>query len=277
MCYENEIENRRKKEEYLSDWVQKFNQASEFIPKIEQLRDITRWEIDALSNAPEEAEEVPTGDMLETFNTDFGLLTLALPPLPEISKEFFSSTDGSTTASSSVVFVHVTRVGDIPNENAKAYSEQYSSRYQELQNKYNFPEEIRFLLNKMGFPNTLSRFNSAEKFYFLYKGENKAKTAAAMEMRTFLDGLKGDLFNLARLNTSENMTWDKMALRLTGGDKSSQEFSLLLRQGKDQSSLTNRLSSIGKNREGQSVTNLHYIRNELLSHVYTILKIIIKG
>jgi hypothetical protein len=129
----------------------------------------------------------------------------------------------------------------------------------------------------MGFPSTWARFNSGEKFYCLYKGENKAKTAAGMEMRTFLDGLKGDLFNLARLNTSENMTWDKMALRLTGGDKSSQEFSLLLRQGKDQSSLTNRLSSIGKNREGQSVTNLHYIRNELLSHVYTILKIIIKG
>ena len=101
------------------------------------------------------------------------------------------------------------------------------------------------------------------------------KTAAAMEMRTFLDGLSGELVQMAKRSKTENTpTWEKMAKRLSKNGASSVECQEVLRQETVRSSLVSRLSDVGKDREGSSVTNLNHIWTELLEHAFTVLSLI---
>jgi hypothetical protein len=77
----------------------------------------------------------------------------------------------------------------------------------------------------------------------------------------------------ARKWEKENMTWERMAERLSRGNTSGVEYNEMIRQKGVHSSLINRLSEIGKDRESNFAVNLIHIWTELLDHVFTILSI----
>lgn len=111
------------------------------------------------------------------------------------------------------------------------------------------------------------------KVYMAVRAQTGERTAAAMEIRTLLDGVKGELWERAKKWPKENMTWDIMADRLAVNDLTGHSKELMT-QGKIRSSLIHRLSDIGKDREGGSATNLDYIWTEVLDHLYAILGLI---
>ena len=70
------------------------------------------------------------------------------------------------------------------------------------------------------------------------------------------------------------MTWEKMSLRLATGEEGGVAHKELERQRSKRSTLYTRLSDIGKDREGGSVTNLDDIWVEVLDHLYVVLGLI---
>jgi len=270
---EDELQNRNKKRDYLVTWLQNFEQAQDIVPRVQKELEKTEWEIDALSNLPDEAAEIPSGDMTVLFDNDFKYLTHALPMIPTFDVSQLSSSDAISASGTMSVYEYVSRIGDIETPKAFEFSNHYTLKYQEIQLAHDRPNEVRNLLAKLPSKNTSERFERAEKSYMLFKAGNGEKTSAAIEMRTFVDGLSGDLFQVARKWEKENMTWERMAERLSKGDTAGVEYNEMIRQKGIHSSLINRLSEIGKDREGGSATNLNHIWTELLDHVFTVLTI----
>jgi hypothetical protein len=269
-----ELKNRKAKRNYFVTWLDNFGQAQEYVPKVQRELEKTDWEIEALDNVPYEADEIPKGDMEINFENDYKFLTRVLPMIPTFDVSAFSSSDAISTSSTASVYEYVSKVGDIGTPKAFEYSNLYTTKYQAIQLEHNRPNDIRLLLAKLQNQGTLDRFERAETSYLQFKAGKGERTAAAMEMRTFLDGVQGDLFQSARKWKKEKMTWEKMAEKLSKGGASSLECKEMIRQDKTRSSLISRLSDIGKNREGGSITNLNHIWTELLDHVYAVLNII---
>lgn len=272
---EEELQNRKEKRDYLVTWLQHFGQAQEMVPRVQKELEKTEWEIDALTNLPDEAAEIPSGDITVLFDKDLKYLPQALPMIPSFTFDLsgLSSSDAISSSGTMTVYEYVARIGDIETPAAFEFSNHYTSKYQEIQSAHDRPNEVRNLLAKLPNQNTLERLDRAEKSYMQFKAGNGEKTSAAMEMRTFLDGLSGELFQVARKWETENMTWERMAERLSRGDTAGIEYNEMIRQKGVHSSLIKRLSEIGKDRESNSAVNLNHIWTELLDHVFTILSI----
>lgn len=271
----DELENRKAKYDYLKTWLDNFSQAQDIVPHVQNELEKTDWEIEALSNMPDEASEIPLGNITVLFNEDLRFLNRALPMIPTFDPSTFSSSDAISTSGTASVYEYISRIGDINTPRAYEFSEHFTLKYQEIQSAQNRPNEIRKLLEKLPGKNTLDRFDRAENIYSQFKAGVGEKTSAAMEMRNFLYGLVGDLAQFAKQWEKENTpSWEKIAERLSKNGTSGLEYQEMLRQKNVHSSLIGRLSSVGKDREGSSVTNLNHIWTELLDHVFTILNII---
>jgi hypothetical protein len=270
----DELDNRKAKHDYLANWLENYGQAEELVPKVQREKEKTEWEIEALDNAPDEADEIPKGDMVVNFEIDYEHLTHTLPMLPTFDTNAFMGSTGVSTSGTASVYEFVSRVGDIGTQKAIEYSNHFTGRYQAIQSEHNRSTDIRILLARFHNQGTSDRFERAEDSYMRFKAGVGERTAAAMEIRTFLDGLKGDLFQKAKKREKENMTWEEMAIILSKGGASSVECHEMVQQGKIRSSLISRLSDVGKNREGGSITDLNHIWTEALDHIYTVLNII---
>lgn len=116
---------------------------------------------------------------------------------------------------------------------------------------------------------TLKRFDDAEKAYWCSKSDPDNRKEAALNMRNLLDGLKGDLFQLARSHNKENMTWEKMIKRLGIGVNNGDEHRALSNQKDVRGTLISYLTDIIKGRDPR--TNLDHLRTQVLDHIYIVL------
>jgi hypothetical protein len=272
---EDDLLNRKEKRAYLETWLEHFHQAQQMVPRVQRELEKTEWEIEALSNLPDEAVEIPRGEITILLNNDIQYLQHeALPMIPGFDPTRVSSSDAISTSGTASVYEYISRVGDINTPKAYEFSNHYTLQYQAIQAAHDRPNEIRGLLTKLTSRSTTERFERAENSYMQFKAGTGDRTAAAIEMRTFLDGLSGDLFQLARKTEKENMTWAVMAERLSPGGATGIEYAELIRQKNIRSPLVDRLSTIGKDREGGSLSNLGHIWTELLDHSFTVLSIV---
>jgi hypothetical protein len=270
----DDIKALEAKHEYLKEWLDRYRKAQYILPHVQMQLDITEWELNALSNRPEEASEIPSGGLTSRWNRDNDYLTDALPLMPDYDVRVLINSTAFTTEGSASVYEYVARVGDLGTPNAITYSNEYTTSYRVLQASQERPKAIRQLLEQFRNEQTLERFDRASKAYLATKSGVGERTAAALEMRTFLDGVKGDLFAKARQQPNENMHWARMAERLAINGPSGIECQVLLSQASIHSSLINRLSQVAKDREGQSVTNLDNIWTQMVDFAYTVLGLI---
>lgn len=77
--------------------------------------------------------------------------------------------------------------------------------YRALQESHHGPERIRTLLEER-LPSLTARFDSALDCYRRWRSGQVPERAAAIDMRTFLDGIRGELLEKARQYAGENMT-----------------------------------------------------------------------
>ena len=154
MCFDEELNDRKKKEQYLTDWLDGYKLAGECVPYVEKWKEQTQWEIDALSNAPRDSGEIVKGEMLDIFQFDSQHLQSMLPMIPEYNIENISSTDGSATTSTAYVYSIVVDIGNVPTDENKKYSELYTSTCQAIQRKYDILEEVRHKLLNLSFIGT---------------------------------------------------------------------------------------------------------------------------
>jgi hypothetical protein len=262
------------KSEYLKEWIERYKGAQEVVQYVQTNLDTTEWELQALNNRPDEADEIPLADLYTKFDRDYDYLTSALPMMPQYSPDAFLNSTAVSTSGSASVYEYVARVGDMGVPAAQAYSRKYTAIYHELQAAQARPKAIRDLLGKLGNPQTQERFDRALMAYSAAQSGTGERTTAALEMRTLLDGIKGDLFKKARRRPKENMSWSEMAARLAKGIPRGTEQQELADQELVRTSLISRLSDIAKDREGGSLTNLDNLWTQISDHIYIVLSLI---
>jgi len=100
------------------------------------------------------------------------------------------------------------------------------------------------------------------------------RIAAGIAMRNVLEHYKGDLFVRARNHLGENMTWERMAERLTFGKVGGIEHKELINQEVEWNLLQRRLSDVAKGQKHGLVVDLQDIWTKLVDHLFTVLGII---
>ncbi len=265
------IAKLEEKKQYLLKLLSRYEKAQDIIPSVQKNLDLTEYEIQALSNPPDEAAEIQIEGLSDNIERDYKLTVDAYPMIPKYKAPIISSSTGITTSGSATVYDFVAKVGDLDTPEAKSYSQLYVDKYHQLQEAQSRSKDVRFMISKLRNDRTLERFDKAEKSYSLFKARIVPKTSSATEIRTLVDGVKGDLFNIARNWPKENMTWEKMVERLAIGEVQKQE---LTDQEKTHSSLISRLSDVLKEREGGSVINLENIWTQVLDYLFVLFSLV---
>ena len=263
--------------DYIEKWLKRYKKASESIPHIQRNLDITEWELQAIDNRPDEADEMLTADITTRFDRDYDYLKEVLPMMPQYNPNDIQNLFTITTSSSGLVYDFIYKVKSLNTPKASSYSEEYTSRYQDIQRKHERLKEVCDLIDKFGNPNLIQRFKRAENSYVAAKSRAGERTVAASEMRTLLEGIKGELFEKARHWQKENMTWKTMSERLSKGEINGTEQIELIEHETINNRLIKDLSTILKNREGDNLKNLDDIWTMLLDHLYVIFGLINLG
>jgi len=73
-----EFEKLRRKREHLSEWIAG-TESNRSLPYVQMHLEVTEWEERALSNRPDEANEIPFSGLIDTLERDYYYLTQALP------------------------------------------------------------------------------------------------------------------------------------------------------------------------------------------------------
>lgn len=261
------------KKEYLTEWLARFKKAQGVLPPVQMHIDLTDWELDALTNSPDGAEDISIEELEEKIEGDYRFLQKALPMMPDY--DFSTLTDSTSVAVSGATGEsgfsgYVANVGELGTQEAIAYSRIYIDRYQELQESQFRPQVVRDLVKKLGVQ-AIERFDRAFNAYIAFKSGIGERTAAALEMRTLIDGIKGDLFQRARSVPRENMTWKIMVQRLLKEKSGGIEENTFIAQEANRDTLINSLSDVAKDREGKSSKNLGLLWMQTLDHIYVIL------
>jgi hypothetical protein len=186
--------------------------------------------------------------------------------LPSIDRITWASAASTTTGSNTVVVSYVDEVAQLGTPGARNYATRALTEYRELQDSHERPQQIRTLLEKY-FPLAVPKFDAARDAYQKYKAGHAAEPAAAIEMRTFLDELKGRLLESARRHSNENITIDKAIDRLFSNvpTKTDVEHEFACRE-----SLIGALSTVAKRRPSPSTYNLDVQWARVLDHAFIV-------
>ncbi len=262
----------KKKREYLAEWLFRFTIAQkEVLPEVQKNLDVTDWEIEALTNLQTTSANIPPKELNLFFERDYKYTIQNIPMMPDFGTIASTTATSIATAGTSRVYDYVVNCGDPSRPDVMIYSHKYTQRYRDLQEAQQRPEQVRQLMMKYASENSLKRFDEAQNAYWSAKSDTSNREKAAVHMRNLLDGIKGDLFQLARLADKENMTWEKMNERLTKGVAMGPEHQELLSQKAFRETLISRLSDVLKDRKAIDANNMEHLWSQVLDHIYTLL------
>jgi len=260
------IEIINAKKEHISNIKNKIDNLKMIIPYINKIEAITNWELEAFSNLPKESDEIPTNDLVENLEIEYDHLLLSLPLQPDYDPTLLGGTISSTTSSSSVAFEYVARVGDLGTPDAVNYSSAYKISYGELQTSQNRVEEVRSFISKFNTPSLSTRFeNCLESILQFHITTMEKRETPANFIRNLINGVKGQLFEIARKVLRENMTWVEMSKRLANSPISE---SVLVHQEIRFTKLLCHTTDVLKDRDLGSQTNIDDIWTQTLDLLY---------
>jgi hypothetical protein len=262
------------KAQYLSEWLDNFKQAQDVAPEVQRNLDFTKWQIEAIEETPEAGRDVPLPDIGPTVDSDTQHLEEALPKPPRYNRAYLIGASAFTSSGTAPVFGYIGRVGDIETPVTKAFSAKMTQAYQGLQTKYDLPEKARALIQDTCGPNTLRRLDVARSTYQSFLVGGATRSAVANDLRNLIEGIKGDLWERARSAPKENMNWKLMAARLAKGGPGGVQEREIINQEQVHSSLLDRLADVIKDREGGSITNIHFLWSETQDYIIALLGLV---
>jgi hypothetical protein len=180
------LEERR---EHYSKWLERFAKADRIAPYVQQGLETTEWEIEALRQSPDEAIEVPFPTSAKVYRLRNEYLSESLPMLHDYTIPAMASTIASTSAGSASTYGWIAQLGDLDIPHVQEYSKKYTMQYWQIQENQSRPWTVRALLQRLGNPQTIQRFDRALKAYQATKTGTGERTAAAGDMRTLLYGI----------------------------------------------------------------------------------------
>ena len=272
----DDINELEAKKNYLEEWLARHKKAQHIAPQVQINLELTEWQLRALRDRPKEADEIPLVDMGSQLRRERDFLSRALPMMPIYDVNAIDSSTALSSSGTADLYSYIARVGDLESQEARRYSLRHTTAYNDLQEEQERPKAVRRLLIELGNKQIVDRFDRAMAAFLATKRGSGERTSASMEMRTLLDGIKGELFAKARTQPKENMTWGRMAERLAKGGPGRIEYQELIARESVNSSLVNRLSQVGKDREGLSYANINVLWTELLDHIFIVLGLVKK-
>jgi len=207
-----EIKNLEAKLAHLLDWMKGLKDANTVAPEVQQQIELVQWQLEVLKNAPDEAEEIPFNP--PSPKKSYLHTKSVLPLIPKYNLGNIVNSTSGTVSSSSDYYNYVARVGDLGTPKAFEFSGRFTGLYQNIQQAQDRQSLVKQMIEKLESPNTVERFDRAVNAYSMYKSGIGERTSAAMVIRTLLNGVQGTLFEKARKQPKENMTWGKMGSRL---------------------------------------------------------------
>ena len=270
---EHAYELVRQKERYLSDLLQRFSDAQRLIPFVQEQLEIARWQCETLETYIDDPGCPLPDDIVGTLTSEYSLLERELPQPPRYRPKGIDRLRAFTSAGTVSIADHMDSLFAMGG--ASAPSAQSSlTKYQSLARAQRLPGETRQRLAQLPGSQTVSRFDRAVQAVTTYRSGGGQKTAAASEVRNLLDGVKGDLFQRARQNPRENMTWPKMARRLAAGGEGSADNQELVRLGLTYDSLYEKLSQLAKDRPAPWAGDLNVLWMEALDLISSLLGLV---
>jgi len=271
----DDVKKLEDERDHLQNWLKNLSNAQDLVPDVLKRLEQIEWAISALKNAPEESEDISSPSISTNIDRDYKLLPIGLPMIPEYSRERFSSTDSTAGSVTAAVYELVARIGDLNTPDSQSYSQKYTELFYGLDVIQKRQDDVRNLLVNLSNQNTINRFDKALKALLSYKIAVGDKESASNSMRNLIEGVQGVLFEKARTSPKEkNITWKIMSARLIKVNASKEEIDTLLDQEIERNKLINLLSTVLKDREGISVTNLEYIWTQLLEHIFIVLNLV---
>jgi hypothetical protein len=253
--------------DYLTTWLDRSRQVADAASEVRRLRDLLDWELQTYQARPPEAVSVPTASLDKHVQLVNQRITSSLPMIPLIPMGGVIQVSSITASSSSAFVTYVADVGRLQTPSAVNFASKALAAYGALQESQQRPLQVRALLTER-MPSVVAKFDSARDAYDSCKSGIGDRTAAAMEMRTFLDGVKGELFDRARGHAGENMTLELAAQRLFLSSPTRVDAEEQINQ---RSSLMEALSAVAKRRDRPGSYEIDALWVRTLDHAYVVL------
>jgi hypothetical protein len=255
--------------EYLQAWLDSHRRAVELSPLVqEELEEVT-WADDAIRNVPPEAANVPRDHVDSWAEINHQQIIRAFPQLPSFesgNSTGVSVVSSSTATANNAVISYLHSVGGA-GPSANSYARDRVGEYNTILAKRDRVSQIRSLLSKR-WPVCIDRFDAAVRAYQQFSTGIGPPTAAAIEMRTALDAVQGELYHDARYRHGERKDWSLIAERVGRNAESRQ---VLLAQGGIRSSIYAQLSSIAKRRPDEQTQTIEAMWSMFLNHLLAVL------
>ncbi len=271
---DEKITKLKQTHDYLLKWIDRNQKAQEVLPLVHDSLDLLGWTIEAVEKCPVQGKEQMLDDLGDQVDDSVNLWIQRLPMIPSYDKNAIVNATTLLSGTCNSAYVCVSGMADSDTPEIKEYSNYYSTAYRSLQEKHGRPEKVRNLIRSLDNQNTLERFERAINAWTAVKSGTGERAAVATEMRTLLDGVKGVLFEKARARQGENMTWEEMAKRLSKESETGAEEQALVDQNGKRSILLDKLSTVLKDREGETLTDIDDLCTMVLDHLYIVLQLI---
>ena len=260
--------------DYYKQWLERHKQASEIAPAVNDALCQVEWELAALADLPDEAKNISTTQLDDQAAEMYSEVESILPMMPEYPRVITFQVNSISTSSSTGVTTFVSHVGHLGTPEATNYASRHLAAYERLQEAQCRPAVVRTAIEELFTGDTLARFDAANTAMHQSVTGLGTESAAAMEMRTLLDGIQGQLYVAAGRQPQQSMNWESMARLLFKHPSESAMLNQLLAQGPVRSQLVDELSNIGKRRTGARSIDLRSVWLRTLDHVFIVLSLL---
>ena len=252
---------------YLQDWLKRSQEASVAAPQVQQSLEMIEWETKTIRNSPSEASVISTNDVDEHADRVFRGIQENLPMIPKINANFIADVGSSTVSSTSAMVTYVSDVSRLDTQETREFASNALEEFNKIQYKYQFPNEVKLLIVNV-FPTLEARFTFAKDAYDKYIAGHGELSTAALEIRTYIEGMKGQLFELAREHNKENMTFDVVLSRLFQNSTRKVDVE---EQFNKHAVLISEMSTLAKRRDTVNVSQMQALWAQVLNYSYIIL------
>lgn len=257
--------------DHLREWVDRYSKAVEAAPDVQRTLDLVNWQFQAHSEAPEELKRTLESQLSYVWEREHDVAIRALPLIPRYDLRAIAAASLATASANTIAYEYLLSARGGGGNFYPMYFQRQLDSYRSIQTSQNRMSEVKDLIQRY-VPQVAGQFKKAYDTVDSVRAGTLDASAAALEMRTLLDQLKGELFAKACKHAKENMTWESMAERLCRGDQAATQKATLLEQGQQRATIISRLSAIAKRRDKSNFTSLQDVWSVVLDHLYAVLR-----
>jgi len=196
--------------DHINEFLTRQKENHEALLQIKEIRDRAIWDNDTTNNMSDLTNKAPPSQVFDTAKSFNNTVINALVISPKIELHQMSSV---TASSSGDTLDYITQIG---NENGGEYRmlvEKAIIELEDIHNKYHYPNRILELVDNV-FPSQSARFLEAKNEFFRYFLDYASERSSAIPIRTFIGGILGELWKLAKRNNEQKMNLELIFQRL---------------------------------------------------------------